>query len=179
MEGQSQLSDIQTYLATFNPKDQPQIILQQPDGTFIKGEDQNQIDDAESLEDQGLSDQPLLTPAAPAIIDDQQLVQGQHIISPSEQGSILVSQAGQGSGTDNAVQVCNFLHNRFERMTMGCSFDKQIYGIGIATVKAVLCNFFYLYRCWQMLLQLASHNYLVSSRWWLCSHRTVHSRWCP
>ena len=76
MDGQSPLSDIQTYLATFNPKEQAQIILQQPDGTFIKGEDQGQIDDASSLEDQGISDQPLLTPAAPSIGDDQQLVQG-------------------------------------------------------------------------------------------------------
>ena len=105
MDGQSQLSDIQTYLATFNPKEQAQIILQQPDGTFIKGEDQGQIDDASSLEDQGISDQPLLTPAAPSIGDDQQLVQGQHIITP-DQSSILVSQAGQETGSDAAVQVC-------------------------------------------------------------------------
>ena len=108
MDSQSQLSDIQTYLATFNPKEQAQIILQQPDGTFIKGEDQGQIDDASSLEDQSISDQPLLTPAAPTIGDDhQQLVQGQHIISP-DQSSILVSQAGQESGSDAAVQVKNF-----------------------------------------------------------------------
>ena len=105
MDGQSQLSDIQTYLATFNPKEQAQIILQQPDGTFIKGEDQGQIDDASSLEDQGISDQPLLTPAAPSIGDDQQLVQGQHIITP-DQSSIPVSQAGQETGSDAAVQVC-------------------------------------------------------------------------
>ena len=103
MDGQSQLSDIQTYLATFNPKDQAQIILQQPDGSFIKGEEQNQIDDGTSLDDQGISDQPLLTPAAPSIGDDQ-LVQGQHIISP-DQSSILVSQAGQETGSDAAVQV--------------------------------------------------------------------------
>ena len=106
MDGQSQLSDIQTYLATFNPKDQPQIILQQPDGTFIKGEDQHQIDDTSSLEDQGMPDQPLLAPGAPSISDDQQLMQGQQIISPSDQNSILVSQAGQESGSDAAVQVC-------------------------------------------------------------------------
>ncbi len=51
MDSQAQLSDIQTYLATFNPKEQGQIILQ-PDGSFIKGEDQAQMDDGSGLEPQ-------------------------------------------------------------------------------------------------------------------------------
>ncbi len=107
MENQQQL-DIQTYLANFNPKEQPQIILQQADGSFIKGEEQNQMEDGSGLDSQGIPDQPLLTPAAPTIGEDQQLVAGQ-IIQQPEQGAILVSQAAADSGSDSAVQVIKSL----------------------------------------------------------------------